>query len=129
MARPRTAVVPARPQDRYGAWEWLRPLQDGWACTMWRDPDAAGPRARQVHVLLHHGQPVGWVEAGIHDVPHWAAILHGSPLEPDHFVREPRHDQVALHPSALTAIATLQAAHRARDPKAPPVGAWQLPNL
>ncbi|WP_405363573.1 hypothetical protein OG535_39930 [Kitasatospora sp. NBC_00085] len=123
MSRQREAEVPARPVERYGPWEWERPLTDGWARTMWRDPDAASPRARPVHVPLHHGQPVGWVEAGIHDVPQWAAVLHGGPGGPDRFVREPRHDQVALHPSALQAIATLRAAHRDRDPKALPA-AW-----
>ena len=128
VGRQREAEVPARPTERYGPWEWVRPLADGWARTMWRDTDAARPQARQVHVLLHHGRPVGWVEAGIHDVPQWAAILHGRPGRPDHFVREPRHDHVALHPTALTAITTLQAAHRARDPKALPAGAWQHRN-
>ncbi|MFI6448477.1 hypothetical protein [Kitasatospora sp. NPDC050543] len=128
VGRRREAEVPARPAERYGPWEWVRPLADGWARTMWRDLDAVGPQARKVHVLLHHGRPVGWVEAGIHDVPQWAAILHGGPGRPDHFVREPRHHQVALHPTALTAIAALQAAHRDSGPKALPAGAWQHPN-
>ncbi|MFD5922160.1 hypothetical protein ACFVYP_35340 [Kitasatospora sp. NPDC058201] len=124
MSRQREAEVPARPVERYGPWEWARPLTDGWARTMWRDHAAARPQARPVHVLLHHGRPVGWVEAGIHDVPQWAAVLHGGPDGPDRFVREPRHDQVALHPTALAAIAALRAAHRDRDPKALPAGAW-----
>ncbi|MGW2540206.1 hypothetical protein ACWC5I_04865 [Kitasatospora sp. NPDC001574] len=128
MSRPREAEVPVRPVERYGPWEWARPLTDGWARTMWRDHAAARPQARPVHVLLHHGRPVGWVEAGIHDVPQWAAVLHGGPDGPNRFVREPRHDQVALHPTALAAIAALRAAHRDRDPKALPAGAWQHPN-
>ncbi|MEU1509888.1 hypothetical protein [Kitasatospora sp. NPDC005748] len=67
-----------------------------------------GPHARPVHVLLHHGRPDGWVEAGSHGVPQWAAILHGGPGQPDRFVRELRHGQVALHPTALAAIAALR---------------------
>ncbi|MFI8250538.1 hypothetical protein [Kitasatospora sp. NPDC085930] len=128
VSRQRQAEVPTRPTERYGPWEWERPLSDGWARTMGCDPDASSPRGRPVHVLLHHGQPVGWVEPASTMSPSGRRSSTATPAGRTASSASPATTRSPSTPPRSTPSPTLRAAHRDRDPKALPAGAWQHPN-